>query len=324
MVVNLGIIGYRNHAEVLRNLIEKNLDCEISTIFHPEKKNIHSKSTNNFSDLLSNDAIIIASPNHTHFDYLKKIFMDFDGYVFCEKPPVTNLIELEELNNFSNEKKQKLFFNFNFRFSYLNDLIAKYSNSDELGKIFYINIISNHGLAFKQEYVDSWRSDGINNLHNIINTVSIHFLDLMNFNFSEPESIHYFPNNISNIGTSYDTSNLILKYKSGLIISILNSYSSSFQNDFEMIGTNGFLKLHDHSLNVYSPRDTFDSKQHFVNPPLIHKDFFNFQNDYHESLVKTIDYFISKVKTKSKIDLKYFNSSIISNRQILDLEKNQN
>jgi len=250
--------------------------------------------------------------------------MDFDGYIFCEKPPTTNLIDLEDLNNFSNEKKQKLFFNFNFRFSNLNRLIAKYSNSEELGKIFYINIISNHGLAFKSEYVNSWRSDGNHNLHNIINTVSIHFLDLMNFNFTKPDSIHYFPSNISGHGTSYDTSNLIIKYKSGLIISILNSYSSSFQNDFQIIGTNGFLKIQDKNLNVFSPRDTFDPNGHFTNPPIFHQEFFNFQKDYEESLVKALDYFISTVKDKNKINLKHFNSSIISNRQILDLEKNPN
>ena len=324
MVVNLGIIGYRKHAEVLRNLLEKKTDCTVSTIFHPDKKLDIPKFTNTFSDLFSNDAIIIASPNHTHFDYMKKLFSEFTGYVFCEKPPVTNLLELEELKTLSNEKKQKLFFNFNFRFSHLNHYLTKYSNSKELGKLFYINIISNHGLAFKPEYITSWRSDGKNNLHNILNTVSIHFLDLINLCFSEPDFIHYFPNNISGNGTAFDTCTLILKYNSGLTVSILNSYSSSLQNDLQMIGTNGFLKFQDQNLNVFSPRDTFDSMNRFTYPPLIHKELFNFQKDYRESLVTAMDYFISKVKSNDKIDLKYFDSSIVSNQQILNLEKNQN
>jgi len=39
MVVNLGIIGYRNHAEVLRDIIDQKIDCKVSSIFHPDKKN---------------------------------------------------------------------------------------------------------------------------------------------------------------------------------------------------------------------------------------------------------------------------------------------
>ena len=44
-----------------------------------------------------------------------------------------------------------------------------------------MNIISTHGLAFKKGYEESWRADGKNNLHNILDTVSIHYLDLFSW-----------------------------------------------------------------------------------------------------------------------------------------------
>ena len=48
------------------------------------------------------------------------------------------------------------------------NLIEIQKKSMELEKIIQINIISTHGLAFKKEYKNSWRSDGKNNLHNIL------------------------------------------------------------------------------------------------------------------------------------------------------------
>ena len=49
--------------------------------------------------------------------------------------------------------------------------------------IISINFIVSHGLAFKEEYIKSWRSDGQKNLHNILDTLTIHYLDLSNFFF---------------------------------------------------------------------------------------------------------------------------------------------
>ena len=54
----------------------------------------------NANDLISSkaiDAIIISSPNETHFKYLTLILEKFKGYIFCEKPPVTELAELKKL-----------------------------------------------------------------------------------------------------------------------------------------------------------------------------------------------------------------------------------
>ena len=86
MEVKLGIIGYKNHAERLRNILDKKRNCCLKFIYHPTKKIKDVRGTNKISDLLSCDGILIASPNNTHFSYLKKL-EKFNGYIFCEKPP---------------------------------------------------------------------------------------------------------------------------------------------------------------------------------------------------------------------------------------------
>jgi len=87
MAVKLGIIGYKNHAERLLNILDKKKDCHVEFIYHPTKKLKDVRGTNKILDLLSCDGILISSPNDTHFSYLKKL-EKFNGYIFCEKPPV--------------------------------------------------------------------------------------------------------------------------------------------------------------------------------------------------------------------------------------------
>ena len=66
--------------------------------------------SNNFSDILDSDAVIIASPNHTHFNYIEQLLKGFSGYIFSEKPPVTSGKELAKLNSKSSNDKARIFF----------------------------------------------------------------------------------------------------------------------------------------------------------------------------------------------------------------------
>ena len=111
LVLNLGVIGYRKHAGKLISFLEKNSECKINYIYHPTKS-LDDRFTNSFSNLYDCDAVIIASPNKTHYEYIEKLTKNFKGYIFCEKPPVTSFTELENLEKMPTNWKQKIFFNF--------------------------------------------------------------------------------------------------------------------------------------------------------------------------------------------------------------------
>ena len=320
LVLNLGIIGYRKHAGKLISFIEKRENCKINFIYHPTKQLEDSRFTNNFSDLFSCDAVIISSPNQTHFEYIEKLTKNFDGYIFCEKPPVSNINELNKLKKLKINKKRKIFFNFNYRFSELDKLLQKYSNSKQLGQIVKIEIVASQGLAFKKEYIGSWRSNGTKNKHILLDTVSIHYLDLIIKNFGTAKNQFYFPKIISKNGTSYDTSHLLFEYKN-FNISIMNSYATPFLGELSIIGTNGYLMIKNNTLEIRSPRNTFDKNNLFITPPIILRKKFNMQQDHSTSLKKSIEFFISHVTQKIPFKNELFETSIRTTDLLLKIKK---
>ena len=83
MAIKLGIIGYRNHAAKLLSILENKPGITINTIFHPDKKIDDPRFSNNFNNILDSDAVIIASPNHTHFEYIKKFINNWFKFCFA-------------------------------------------------------------------------------------------------------------------------------------------------------------------------------------------------------------------------------------------------
>ena len=83
---------------------------------------------------------------------------------------------IKYLENLSLDEKKRIYFNFNLRFSELKKILDKYLSLDIIGKPIQINIVASMGLAFKEKYKQNWRSDGEQNMHNIIENVSIHWI----------------------------------------------------------------------------------------------------------------------------------------------------
>jgi len=319
MSIKISVIGYKNQAAKLLAFLQKK-DCNIEWIYHPTKNLDLHQSTKNFSDLFSSNAVIVASPNDTHFHYVKKLLDNFSGYIFCEKPPVTSEDELIKLEAISEKDKQRLFFNFNLRFGKINDELKQQLESKNLGNPIFINIISSKGFAFKDEYVDSWRSDGTKNLHNILDAITIHYIDLLNLHFGEISDYTYHPNLFSKHGSSFDTAHLVLKYSNGVSASILNSYATPYHNEFSIIGTNGIFLIKNDELQVLSPRDSFDSKGFFKTPPVILHKSLSFNEEFETSVERSLDYFLAKIKKKQPIETKLFKTSMLTTRFTLEVK----
>lgn len=321
MKLKIGIIGYRNHALKLKKIVEEHKDCKIECIYHPSKKIDAAVGTNKISDLYECDAVIIASPNTTHFDYVIEILKNFKGYIFCEKPPVTNLEHIKKLESLSKQDKSRIYFNYNFRFGFLSDILTNESFKKKIGEIIHIAIINTQGLAFKEEYVSSWRSDGKENLHAITENVAIHYVDLLILLFGKIRGYSYNPSIVAKRGNAYDTSQICLSFDS-LTASIFSSYACPCIKDILIIGTEGFLRIRDGKISLHFPRDTFDKEGRFTTPPVVKEETVDIKKDYANSLKKSFEFFISQVKQKKDINISYFDASLLSNRILLEIQDN--
>lgn len=301
------------------DIINTSKISDLKYIYHPTKEINDPLFTNRFEDLLDCDAVFISSPNSTHYEYLTKL-SDFNGYIFCEKPLVTTPDELNNLKKHIKLKPEKIFFNFNYRFSSFAEILNDKKILEGLGKINHIQIINTHGLAFKKEYDGSWRSNGKNNMHNILETTSIHYLDLLNYYFGKIKTKFYHPKLISNVGSAYDSSHLFLCYENETTVSIFNSYASPLFNEISIIGTNGVLTIKNNEITLSSPRDTFDSKGFFTSPPIKFSKYFNFAEEYTKSLQTSVNFFLDHVSQKTPIDKNQFESSIYTTEIIFEIE----
>ena len=317
----IGFIGYRNHAKKLLDIVEREESVEVSQIYHPIKNIDDSRITNNLKDLYECDGIVIASPNNTHFEYLKEIIENSNCLIYCEKPPVTSSEGIEYLEKLTSEQKKRIFFGFNLRFSEFNDFLKVYSKSEKLGKIIQINIITSQGLAFKEKYLGDWRADGENNLHNIIENSSIHWIDLMVFNFGKTTNASYLPRLISNNGTSFDTNSVNLQFENGMVASIFTSYATPLVENIIIVGTNGFAIIKDGKIDISYPRDTFDENGLFTNPKNKEEIDFSFQTNGKNSLKKSMNYFLDHLKNSQMFELTNFDIAIYSNKLVLEMEK---
>ena len=313
----LGIIGYGTHAKRLLPIIEEHPNFEISYIYHPTKLVDDFRSTTKIEELYTCDGIIITSPNITHFDYVEKFVKNSKCFIFCEKPPCITLDDVKKLSTLDEDDKKRIFFN--FRFSKISKLFKNITESKKFGDITHINIISTHGLAFKDDYQKSWRSASYNP-HNILETVAIHYVDLMNFYFGKPSQFNYVPSKFSDNGDSFDTCNVLLEYDNHLTCSIFNSYASSYVEDIFVNGTNGYVTIRNNLISEFYPRDTFDTNGHFITPPMINQTALDMNSNYEISLIDATNHFLSHLEKKSFFSLFDYEMSLATNMDILKMK----
>ena len=303
---HVGIIGFGSQGKrifhILKKLKFKNIIIFKTNKFHKNKK-IYS---NNFGEIKKCDIVFICSPNKTHFKYIKSL--ENKTYIFCEKPPVNNLKELSKIKKMN---LNKVYFNFNYRFSEINSSLQSVKKYN-FGKLLYGNIIMAHGLASKKNYNISWRSRDKGGVYDIL---GIHIIDLILNNYEISLITKKLGKFLSN--HSIDNANFTIKLKNFGQIDCYVSYSAPYKQKFEFIFENGLLEINNKSICYRGPRDTFNNKGYFKTPQILYKKNFNQQNDYNLSLKKSINYFLKFFKYNESFKKKDTNKSLKSNELML-------
>ena len=303
----VGIIGsggqYQRISKILR---KKKIGYYL---YKPKNKNYFNK--NDYEKLKTCNVIFILSPNNSHFHYIKNLYKN--RYIFCEKPPVNKRAELKKLYQFN---YKKIFFNFNFRFSKIAEILSLRKRF-KLGDLLYGNIILGHGLALKKDYKTNWRSSIRHNKKGVFELVSIHWLDLVNYFFKLNKIQNIKLENFSKIGNSYDNSYCTVVLKNKAEIDVFSSYTSPLIKKINFVFKNGTIAQDENIIEIRGPANNFDKNKFFIKPNLIKKYVINEKRDYQLSLEKSVNFFLEQAKRKLSFKKEDFDCSITSNEMIL-------
>ncbi len=306
--IRVGIIGLGSQYNRISKILEKK-GIGFITYKPPRNKNYFNKE--GFDNLKKCNVIFILSPNDTHLKYIQ--LLKDNRFIFCEKPPVNKLKDLKELKKI---KSNKLYFNYNFRFSKISETLR---NAQKFGlkELLYASIITGHGLGFKKDYPKSWRSNRKICKKGVFEIVSSHWIDLINYHYDIKKiqnlNLINFTKNTKGIDNSY--CKLLLKNKSE--VNIFSSYTSPLIKKIIFVFTNGILEQNDNFIEIRGPAMNLDKNNFFKKPKLIKKINLNEQQDYILSLEKSVAYFLEHAFNNKNFPKDNIKKSLASNNFII-------
>ena len=311
-VTNIGVIGYKNQARKIINILLKK-KLKIYVYVKNKKKIINEKKifyTTNLEIIKKNCSIIfIVSPSKTHFKYIS-YFSKYKKYIFCEKPPFTKLLDYKKLNALSSFVKKKIYFNFNYKFSPFYLYSKKLLNNKTYGLPIHFFWHNSHGLAFKKKIKES--KDIFNN---ITGNLGIHFVNLYLNLFKKINKINFKQFRVLKKNIDNATINLQTKNISGTIIM---SYSSVAKFYGFLMMTNSILEIKNGTTSLLYPRDNFDKFGNYTTPKKITIKKFKNMNEHNQfTLFKSVNYFLNNVKKKKYFNVSDFNIAIKCNKIFL-------
>jgi predicted dehydrogenase len=314
-ILGICFIGNGSHANLIKKIIS-NIGHNFKIIEHDRALDLHHQI-----DVLQSDIIFITSPNNTHVDYIKPLSMIYDGYVYCEKPPIN---KVEDLEIFDLINPSKFFFGFNYRFSEIQKFILKTKESYDLGELININVHMSHPYSVKEHYKYSWKSDIKKSPIGIIENLGIHYLDLSVTFLGAVKDVFLNSTNINKTGTANDTASLSLLHENGSTSQIFVSYATLARENLYFSFERGDINYNGAELNAYYPRETFDHKGRSIAPPIVLSKSIDSELFHSKSLKDCLDYFINIVQTNDAFDQALFNNARISTLAMLGMvEENE-
>ena len=180
----------------------------------------------------------------------------------------------------------------------------------------YGNIILSHGLIKKKEFLKSWRSKKSENKLGVFENVTIHWIDFINYLFKIKKiDKNYF---LKTSEKNYlDSSITTIKNHNNSIINIFNSYNAPYEKNLKFIFDNGLISQKDDTIEIRGPAMNLDKGKNFIKPKLIKKITIKDKNDYNNSLVKSINFFLKYALQNKKFPKNLNKLAIEANQMLL-------
>jgi predicted dehydrogenase len=220
------------------------------------------------------------------------------------------------------ERKSRIKVNYNFLYSSIAISLKELLTSSRIGSPISFDVHTSQGLAHKENYKDSWRSN-ISESFGVMELVGVHFINLTLSLFGK---IDYSRKDFlwkagCKVGPP-DTVFLRLKMYSGLCVNLFHSYAGPFFMRMMLMGTDGYWEYDGSEARLHYPRDTFDNSGRFTTPPLVKQEKLMFPIVWKESLSNSVNAFLDVVRSSGKFDSIDFENALASMGPIFEA-KNQ-
>ncbi len=240
------------------------------------------------------DAVIVATPTHTHYEYIIQS-LEAGKAVFTEKPLGVGMKEIDDCYQKAEELGLPLFLGFNRRFDPSFADLARRVHQGEVGQIQILRTTSRDSPLPTIDYIKS--------SHGIFHDCIVHDLDLVRF-ISQQDPIEVFSYGssfIPEIGEvgDIDTVLVSLKFASGLLCSIDISRHAVYGYDqrLEAFGDRGMVQAENRS-----PLSTRVSGSESVSSPPIE---FSFPTRYREAYLRELEIFRDCLVEKKPLPVTY-------------------
>lgn len=254
-MINVALIGYGYWGvNLLRNLIAIK-GCNVVMVCEPNKKrreilNLTHPSTqvtDDYNDVLNNpdiNAVVIATPVHTHFDLVKKA-LDTNKHVLVEKPLTTSTTEAQILIDLAVSKNLQLMIDHTFLYSGAVEKIKELVDAENLGTLKYIDS-TRINLGLIQADV------------NVLWDLAPHDLSILAY-LTKEEPVSVCATGISHTGNDIENiAYMTLKYSSGFIAHFNCSWSSPVKVRSMLIGGDRKMVVYD-DINPTEKVKVYDS-----------------------------------------------------------------
>lgn len=172
--MNIGIIGFGKIGKIRASSI-KTLRPDANILYYDP---FIAGSVKNAEDITNDpniDIVVICTPNNSHKDLTIQSLKN-NKHVFCEKPPVMNLKEMDEVIEAEKATNKKLIYGFNHRHHESIKKIKEIINSGSFGKTLWMR--GRYGKEVDKSFYTDWRSKKELAGGGIFFDQGIHMLDL--------------------------------------------------------------------------------------------------------------------------------------------------
>jgi predicted dehydrogenase len=291
--MNICFIGDGNHAKLIqKSLFKKNINFNL--IPYDRAQSLSAQT-----EVMNCNIIFITSPNSTHAHYLNELNICFDGYVYCEKPPINNIKDLDILRRID---KGRFFFGFNHRYSEILKIIPSIVEKYNFEEMVDVNIHVSYPFSVKPEYKKSWKSNMVNSPYGIVENLGIHYIDLLITLLDNPISTVIHSRNINNTGTSNDTATIFHEYRNNCTSRIFVSYATIAKEYMEFTFKNGTITYNGSKFTARYPRETFNQGGLSITPPIVYTKKIDSDMLHLNSLEKCLDEFMYTIINHKKFN----------------------